>query len=156
MRQSLKLPIDAVLAGALDLGLRHVVGADLLLARDARAFEQRRRDVLRRRGRRRRRRRRRSAHHAVEVTTDDTAGDATLDATLDAVRIALVLDASDSCFSILTGWTMSLTLIFFGVIWTSCGFAPPGGGGGGGGGGGATARSIVVFGDRAARCPRSS
>src|SRR5688500_14441410 len=43
-----------------------------------------------------------------------------------------------SCFSILTGWTMSLTLIFFGVIWTSCGFAPPGGGGGGGGGGGAT------------------
>src|SRR4051794_16599318 len=51
-----------------------------------------------------------------------------------------------SCFSILTGWTMSLTLIFFGVIWTSCGFAPPLGGGGGGGGGGATARSIVVLG----------
>src|SRR5690606_9740592 len=50
------------------------------------------------------------------------------------------------CLSILTGWTMSLTLIFFGVIWTVCGFAPPGGGGGGGGGGGATARSMLVFG----------
>src|SRR4051812_30369035 len=49
-----------------------------------------------------------------------------------------------SCFSILTGWTMSLTLIFLGVMVCSCGFAPPGGGGGGGGGGGATARSIVV------------
>ena len=91
--QSLKLPIDAVLARALDLGLRDVVGDDLLLAGDARAFEQRRRHVLRRRGRRRRRRRRRrSAHHAVEVTTDDTADDATLDATLFAVRVALVLD----------------------------------------------------------------
>src|SRR3984885_5978605 len=58
-----------------------------------------------------------------------------------------------SCFSILTGWTMSRTLIFFGWIWTSCGFAPPGGGGGGGGGGGATAGPIVVFGGSG--CSRS-
>src|SRR3569623_3471574 len=48
-----------VLAGALDLGLRHVVRRDHLVSGDARAFEHRGRDVLRRRGGRRRRRRRR-------------------------------------------------------------------------------------------------
>ena len=68
-------------------------GTIMLLARDARAFEQRRRNVLRRRGRRRRRRRRRRrAHHAVEVATDDAAVDAALFATFDAVRVAGVLD----------------------------------------------------------------
>src|SRR5262245_29713311 len=51
-----------------------------------------------------------------------------------------------SCFSILTGCTMSRTRIFFGVIVTSCGFTPPLGGGGGGGGGGAIARSTVLLG----------
>src|SRR5688572_17942125 len=51
-----------------------------------------------------------------------------------------------SFFSILTGWTMSLTLTFFGWSCWVCGFAPPLGGGGGGGGGGATARSTLVLG----------
>src|ERR1700748_2158880 len=41
---------------------------------------------------------------------------------------------------------MSFTRIFFGVIVTSLGLAPPLGGGGGGGGGGAIARSTVFFG----------
>src|SRR5439155_860174 len=64
---------DLVLAGALDLGLRHVVGRDLLLARHARAFEHRRRHVLRRRGRWRWRwRRRRVAHAAHDATLDAT------------------------------------------------------------------------------------
>jgi hypothetical protein len=70
-----------------------------------------------------------------------------------AVAVALSWTCATSCFSILTGWTMSRTLIFFGWIWTSCGFAPPGGGGGGGGGGGATARSIDVLGRSS--CSRS-
>src|SRR5215510_680858 len=51
-----------------------------------------------------------------------------------------------SCFSIFTGWTMSRTLTFFGVIVTSLGFTPPLGGGGGGGGGGAMARSTAFLG----------
>src|SRR3569623_2203 len=79
---------DLVLAGALDLGLRHVVRRDHLVAGDARAVEQRGRDVLRRRGGRRRRRRRR---RRTDDTTDDTAGNATFFTTDLAVRIALVL-----------------------------------------------------------------
>src|SRR5215470_19006836 len=51
-----------------------------------------------------------------------------------------------SRFSIFTGWTMSLTLIFFGTTCWSLGLAPPLGGGGGGGGGGANAMSDVPFG----------
>src|SRR5262249_7097348 len=49
------------------------------------------------------------------------------------------IGGATSCFSIFTGWTMSRTFTFFGVIVTSLGFTPPLGGGGGGGGGGAIA-----------------
>src|SRR4051812_24455344 len=54
--------------------------------------------------------------------------------------------AATSCFSIFTGWTMSLTFTFLGVIWTSLGFTPPLGGGGGGGGGAPIARSTEFLG----------
>src|SRR5262245_25480187 len=55
--------------------------------------------------------------------------------------------------SIFTGWTMSRTFTFFGVIVTSLGFTPPLGGGGGGGGGGAMARSTALLGRSS--CSRS-
>src|SRR5882762_9087907 len=54
--------------------------------------------------------------------------------------------AATSCFSIFTGWTMSFTFTFLGVMTTSLGLAPPLGGGGGGGGGAAIARSIEFLG----------
>src|SRR5215475_803695 len=58
----------------------------------------------------------------------------------------LSIGGATSCFSIFTGWTMSRTFTFLGVIVTSLGLTPPLGGGGGGGGGGAIARSTPVLG----------
>src|SRR5439155_20478190 len=60
--------------------------------------------------------------------------------------VVLVSWTWGAAFSILTGWTMSLTLILCGSMTCTFGFAPPLGGGGGGGGGGATARSVETFG----------
>src|SRR5690349_19997866 len=62
------------------------------------------------------------------------------------LRSPVSTGGATSCFSIFTGWTMSRTFTFFGVIVTSLGLTPPLGGGGGGGGGGAIARSTALLG----------